>query len=261
MSEISLTKTSAISLEKIAVAAPGLLDHYREAEKALRAGGGLGERAAVSLAFDRSGSMRPYYADGTVQAFAERVLSLAAHLDDDGIVPLVFFSTDVHTHTARRGLLHHTENTFDVSLTDYQGRIAAIHENLGHMGGTNYAPAMQVIIDQHLKSPAARGGVPTYVIFQTDGAPQDRAAVIELLRSSSSLGIFWLFVGFGGDADAKEFAFLRRLDELDGRVVDNAAFFAAGRDPRAMSDGELFHHLVSDYLVYLREARAAGVLR
>ena len=86
-----------------------------------------GLRAAVYLVVDYSGSMKPYYRDGSVQALADRVLGLSAHLDDDGTVPVVFFSTDVDAVT-------------DIVLADHQGRIERFVAGLGHMGKTELPP-------------------------------------------------------------------------------------------------------------------------
>ncbi|WFB07751.1 VWA domain-containing protein [Streptomyces sp. LX-29] len=237
---------SAISLEKIRTAAPGLVDLYETARISLEKSGLDGQRAAVYLVLDRSGSMRRHYRQGAVQHLAERVLGLSAHLDDDGTVPVVFFSTDV-------------DGVADIGLDDYAGRIDALHAGYGHMGRTNYHLAMQAVIDHH----TSRGGTaPALVIFQTDGGPTSRAAAEHVLCVAARLPIFWQFIGFG-DPDGKEFAFLRALDELPvpaRRPVDNAGFFPAGTDPRALPDTALYEALTSEFPHWLRAARAAGVL-
>lgn len=58
-----------------------------------------GERAAVYLVIDHSRSMSPLFKDGTIQAFAEHLLAVAANLDDDGIVPTLLFDTVAHRIT------------------------------------------------------------------------------------------------------------------------------------------------------------------
>ncbi|MFD4210755.1 VWA domain-containing protein, partial [Micromonospora tulbaghiae] len=115
----------AISLEKVRRTAPGLVSLYKSAGVSLEKHGLNGRRAAVYLVLDYSGSMRDYYKDGTVQALADRVLGLSAHLDDDGRVPVVFFSTDVDGHA-------------EIGLDRHHGMIDKIVANLGHMGRTNY---------------------------------------------------------------------------------------------------------------------------
>lgn len=85
-----------ISLDKIETTAPDLVDLYKTAKVNLAKRGLEGERAAVYLVLDRSGSMRRYYKDGTVQHLAEQALALAARLDDDGVVPVVFFDKVAH---------------------------------------------------------------------------------------------------------------------------------------------------------------------
>ncbi|MEY9839414.1 VWA domain-containing protein [Streptacidiphilus sp. EB103A] len=251
MSEINLTKTSALSVDQLAVAAPHLINLYKSAEVVLKDRDLIGERGPVYLVLDRSGSTRPFYRDGSLQRFAEQTLGLAAHLDDDGVVPVVFFSTEVHTHGALR-----RKKTFDVSLDNYKGRIEAIHEGLGHMGTTNYADAMKAVIEHYQASGSTD---PAFVAFLTDGAPTDRAATTALIKSSSRLPIFWQFVGFGEDP----FTFLRSLDEMpvpQQRVIDNAGFFAAGANPKAMTDDALYRLLLGEYPQWLRAAREQGIV-
>ncbi|MEU1471707.1 VWA domain-containing protein [Streptomyces sp. NPDC005761] len=237
---------SAISLAKVEATAPGMVSLYKSAAASLRERALEGVRAAVYLVLDRSGSMRPYYRDGSVQHLAERVLGLSAHLDDDGVVPVVFFSTDV-------------DGISDVSLARYEGRIEKLHQNLGHMGRTNYHWAMDEVIDHYLASGSSD---PALVVFQTDGGPTSRLAAERYVCKAAKLPLFWQFVGFG-DPDANEFAFLHKLDDLAvpaTRVVDNAGFFHAGRDPGSLSDTVLYDRLLSEFPSWLVDARTAGVL-
>jgi hypothetical protein len=107
----------AISLDKIQRSAPGLVDLYKAAHVSLAKNRVAGQRAAVYLVLDHSGSMGGFYDDGTVQHLAEQALGLSANLDDDGTVPLVFFSHEVDLVT-------------DISLSNYQGRVDRLHKAL-----------------------------------------------------------------------------------------------------------------------------------
>ncbi|WP_020137518.1 vWA domain-containing protein [Streptomyces sp. 351MFTsu5.1] len=237
----------AISLSKVEETAPALVDLYKSAGVSLVKHGLGGLRAAVYLVVDYSGSMRPYYQDGSVQALADRVLGLSAHLDDDGRVPVVFFSTDIDAET-------------DIELAGHQGRIDQIVAGLGHMGRTSYHLAMDAVIDHYLDSGSTD---PALVVFQTDGGPINKLAAERYLCKAAKLPLFWQFVGFG-DPDSKQFDFLRRLDELpvpDRRAVDNAGFFPAGENPRTVPDGELYDRLVGEFPQWLEAARAAGIVR
>lgn len=236
----------AISLSKMQETAPALVDLYKAAGVSL-AKHGIGElRAAVYLVVDHSGSMKPYYKDGSVQALADRVLGLSAHLDDDGCVPVVFFSTDIDAIS-------------DIALADHQGRIERIVAGLGHMGKTSYHLAMDAVIDHYVDSGST---APALVVFQTDGGPLNKLAAERYVCKAAKLPLFWQFIGFG-DPDSRQFDFLRRLDELavpGKRVVDNAGFFHAGSDPRAVSDGELYDRLVGEFPTWLVAARAEGIV-
>ncbi|MGY0487917.1 VWA domain-containing protein [Streptomyces sp. WG-D5] len=213
----------------------GLVSLAKSAAVSLRKQGLEGERAAVYLVLDRSGSMRRYYKDGSMQHLAEQALGLSVNLDDDGIVPTVFFDTD-----AREAV--------DIDLDNYAGRINELHESYGHMGTTDYAAAMDAVIDHYLDSEAK---VPAFVLFQTDGSPDSRRAAEQTLCKASKLPLFWQFIGYGDD----EFRFLRKLDELavpKKRAVDNANFFAAGKDPGLIPDGVLYDRLMSEFPQWLR---------
>ncbi|WP_328870660.1 VWA domain-containing protein [Streptomyces sp. NBC_00287] len=237
---------AAISLSKVEETAPALVSLYKSAGVSLTKHGLDGLRAAVYLVVDYSGSMKPYYKDGSVQALADRVLGLSAHLDDDGRVPVVFFSTDVDAET-------------DIALADHQGRIERIVAGLGHMGKTSYHLAMDAVIDHYLDSGSRE---PALVVFQTDGGPINKLAAERYLCKAARLPLFWQFIGFG-DASSKQFDYLRKLDELsvpDKRVVDNAGFFHAGSDPRKVSDAELYDRLVAEFPKWLVAARAQGIV-
>lgn len=144
---------AGISLTKVEETAPALVGPYKSAGVSLTKHGLSGQQAAVYLVVDYSGSMKPYYDDGSVQALADRVLGLSAHLDDDGTVPVVFFSTDVDAVT-------------DIALDNHRGRIERIAAGLGHMGRTSYHLAMDAVIDHYLDSGSK---APALVVFQTDG--------------------------------------------------------------------------------------------
>ncbi|MET9053035.1 VWA domain-containing protein [Streptomyces bacillaris] len=237
----------AISLEKVRRSAPGLVSLYKSAGVSLEKHGLDGRRAAVYLVLDHSGSMRDYYKDGTVQALADRVLGLSAHLDDDGRVPVVFFSTDVDGHA-------------EIGLDRHHGMIDKIVANLGHMGRTNYHVAMDAVIDDYLDSGSTD---PALVVFQTDGGPTSKLAAERYLCKAARLPLFWQFIGFG-NTRSSQFDFLRKLDELPvpaKRPVDNAGYFHAGPDPRKVPDTELYDRLLGEFPSWLAAAEAHGIVR
>jgi hypothetical protein len=213
----SLVKTAAVSLQKHGLA---------------------GQRAAVYLALDHSGSMQPFYASGAVQHLAEQTLALSVNLDDDGTVPVTYFQS-------------WAEPPIDVRLDNHAGIVTSTHSKV-RWGSTNYAAAIETITDEHRNSGATTPGL---VIFQTDGEPDSRAAAEQALRNASGMPLFWAFVGFGGNI-----GFLDRLDNLAGRAVDNASFFHA-RDPHAVSDADLYDGITREFAGWITAATAAGIIR
>lgn len=67
--------------------------------------------------------------------------------------------------------------------------------------------------------------------------------------------LFWQFVGIGGS----NYGALSDLDTMSGRVVDNAGFFAID-DLHKVSEEELYDRLMSEFPVWLRAAKAKGII-
>lgn len=160
-----------------------------------------GLKAKVCLAIDYSGSMDELYGNGTVQSIFEQMLPLAMEFDDDGVMETWRFSDS-------------TKQLRDVKMDNIAGYVKKNIQN--PMGGTNYAPVIKDIVKFYKNT-----RVPVYVIFITDGDNWDKGETTSIIKEASKLPIFWQFVGLGNNG----YSYLKDLDDMTGRYVDNADFF------------------------------------
>lgn len=90
----------------------------------------------VSLLLDYSGSMSNQYSNGAVARVLQRLLSISNVIDDDGKLELVIFENSA-THIG----------TLDVSQFDETNRIVQNIRDNYRMGGTEFAPAIDKILE------------------------------------------------------------------------------------------------------------------
>lgn len=229
---IQMTKTSMVDLKKTAQVS--LAKHGLEADGE----GGI----KVRLVLDHSGSMGHWYQAGAVQRLTEQVLGLAAALDDDGTIEVWYFGDDV-------------SEMYELSLNPGTAPAPAPQQSRGLFGRRAAAPAPVVdpyyvgwVDRTHTREPwgltnyvAAINATaayrreqgetePSLVIFQTDGGPNSRPATNKALQAVSGEDVFYAFVVFGEDSDHPQSAaaYMKSLDNLDGRVRDNASAYIAG---------------------------------
>lgn len=239
----------------------------KKADQVVQANGLGNQTARVALAIDISISMDNLFNNNTVQNVVERLLALGVKFDDNKAIDIFLFGKNDY----EVGELHESD------FYKYVDNMILRKYNLE--GSTNYAGVMQRIVDKYSeqkKSVASkRGSVfsrlfgkkeeesngsqildPAYVMVVTDGDNQDKAQAEKVIRESSNLPIFWQFVGVGNST----FSFLKQLDSMEGRVVDNANFFQLN-DFRSISDEELFNRLLAEFPTWIQEAKIKGILK
>ncbi len=126
--------------------------------------------------------------------------------------------------------------------------------------------------------------LPVYVMFVTDGGTQDRESARNQVRWSSYEPIFWQFMAIGrssrnvdpfgapplsksqkkprgllGRLVESGFTFLEELDDMGGRLVDNADFFSVA-DPAPIPDDQLYDLMMTEYPSWLKLARQQGLI-
>ncbi|MET8776293.1 VWA domain-containing protein [Nocardia sp. NPDC004654] len=232
---------SKLSFEKRAV-----LDlRKREVAKILIDQNAMGIRARVVLVIDKTGSMQKQYRNKVVHRVVERMIPIATQLDDDGTLEAYLYAL---SYTKLPDIEVAEGDRWSETHLHLSGTHAGI--DYGALGGRNdELPIMRAVIDT-----LRPGDRPTLVLFFTDGGFAKKPEITALMREAARLPAFWQFVGLG----KANYGLLRSIDEMDGRLVDNAGFFALD-DIDSVDDAQLYARLLGEFPQWLRAARAAGV--
>lgn len=190
-------------------------------------------RARVFVAMDISGSMNLLFKNGCVQNTLTRLLPIALRFDDDGMLEVYVFNRAATKMPA-------------MNIKNYENYVndVLIQNGYGPNGGTNYAPAIGKVVADYRNNGSQ---YPAFGIFITDGENDDYRETDMEVRKSSLYRIFFQFVGIGNE----NFKYLKRLDNLTGRKVDNTAFCRIS-DLNKLTDEELFKKLLEQYPQWLR---------
>ncbi|MBR1527733.1 MAG: VWA domain-containing protein [Oscillospiraceae bacterium] len=191
----------------------------------------------VGLVLDYSGSMSSLYRDGTVQGVIEKILPLAMEFDDNGTMEVWIFESGFHRLP-------------DITLDNFYGYVK--NEIIGkyQMGGTNYAPVMQDVFKRYIQEEPAK--IPDYIVFITDGDNADHGKTNEIIKKAAEHPIFWQFVGVGNES----FNYLKKLDDMKNRYVDNADFFSVSK-----ASAIEYQDLLNEYPGWLADPKVKAMLQ
>ncbi|MEE1823602.1 VWA domain-containing protein [Streptomyces sp. BE20] len=224
--------------------------------------GAAGIAARVVLVLDASGSMSSLYADGVVADVVERIVPVAAQLDDGGAMPAWTFAThparlpDLRVGDLPEWLRLHVRVGELGRLFGRRGRRSGLLDgqvDMTTVGISNDEPKVIAEVRDYVRGNPAT--VPTLVLFFSDGGVHLNAAIERELRESAQEPLFWQFVGLG----RSDYGVLQRFDDLPGRRVDNVGFFAVD-DIGTVPDPELYDRLLSQFPQWITAARGAGIL-
>ncbi|MFN2746438.1 vWA domain-containing protein [Bacillus sp. z60-18] len=199
-------------------------------------------KAKVGLVLDITGSMRGLYKQGTVQKTVERVLAVADRFDDDGMLDVWVYDNEFSR------LAPITEKDF----SGYVNREIINNAEVHKFGRNNEPPVMKDVLQKYTVEEGSE--YPAFIVFINDGGC--KKSIKPIIEASSDKPLFWQFVGIGGG----NFDFLKKIDELEGRFVDNANFFHIEEIDR-LTDDELYDSLLNEFPKWLREAKQKGIVK
>lgn len=226
----------------------------------LRKHGAAGITARVILVLDASGSMSFLYSKGTVSDVVERMAAVAAQLDDDGEMQAwTFASNPARLPDLRLGelpewlRLHVRVGEMGLFRRGRKKGLEPSQVDMRDVGIQNEEQKVIAEVRAFVRNNPA--SAPTLVLFFSDGGVYRNKEIERELREAVEEPVFWQFVGLG----RSNYGVLERFDTLPGRRVDNVGFFAVD-DIATVPDPELYDRLLSEFPLWIKAARHAGIL-
>lgn len=235
----SEVKKDSISLEKkLEEKAPSLVSLAKPLRISLEKNNLLNVKAQVVLLMDISGSMIKRFKDKTVQRVVDKIVPLAMEFDENEEFDFIYFGGEDKLMP-------------NVNLLNYQNATDGWEKIMKKIGyGTNLVSPINKIVKKFSKNK-----LPVYVLCITDGATSNPKKVEKLIFESAKYPIFWQFIGVG----KSNYGILEKLDDLTGRVVDNADFFALD-DIDTIDNEQLYTRMLNEFPLWLKDIRAKGIL-
>lgn len=196
----------------------------------------------VALVLDVSSSMKAAFDSGVVQGIIERLLPIALNLTEN---------RELEFWTFNHGFQYHSP----INIYNYYSYL--VLERIIAQGQTNYSPVIQDTME-YLGMKQTKT-LPAIVIFITDGNCNDRFECDEVLRRASKYPVFYQFIGLG---DKRRFSYLRNLDNIKFRYVDNMDFFAVDSlvDQSEITDKDLYSELLDKYTRWMDNKKVKRML-
>lgn len=198
--------------------------------------------ARVGIVLDISGSMQTLYKNGTVQEVVERILAVASKFDDNGTLDVWVYDNEYSR------LPSVTERDFG----QYVDKNILNNDLIHKFGRNNEPPVMEDVIRKYTVE--ENDPTPVFIIFINDGGVVK--SIKHTITHSAVQPIFWQFVGIGNS----NFEVLKRLDTMEGRIVDNASFFHLD-DIAAVSDENLYDQLLNEFPMWIKAAKEQRIIR
>lgn len=230
--------------------------------------------AEVVAAVDVSGSTQDLFGRGTMQEAIQRVLPVAIKFDDNGEVPVYTFNDGDKFDELEANLTA-------ANYQDFVQREIMNNSKITKWGGTAYAPVTDQILkdlgflrsDSHpapkislvkrlfgggepslpetfSMHQASNSGSPALIYTYTDGVPDDRQEIKDLIRTcvSANTQAYFNYIGVG----RADFKFLHQIaDEFP-----NVGFAAVVDIERVAGSDEIYEYLLpSEMLEWLKASK------
>jgi stress response protein SCP2 len=269
---VSVTK---VSLEKrFEQKAPKLVNLVKQAVVSLEKNNLSKVRAKAAFVLDASGSMTSQYNRGQVQETLNRVFPLGVHFDDDEeletwafankskkLSNVTFSNYENYVNKENRGW----RNWMSELNSAYNNEPAVIKDVIKHFSGLSPTEPQvekkgflgfgKKLAELSEFAPQIESKTPVFVLFISDGGVAKDDEIEFLIKWSSTLPIFWQFIGIGGSS----YGALEKLDDMKGRYLDNADFFSID-DLNQISESELYDRMMTEFPKWLEAAYAKGII-
>ena len=248
-------------LKKIKDNTPSLYEFAKKASVSLEDTKLVNKSAKVALCIDISETMMPYLLSGKAQVFAEKILALGMILDSNSAID-VFLLANKAAYNIGSMTPDNFGDFINDALKKYESNHTSDYIHLIHELEQFYFPN-----DVNSGTKVVTSDEPVYAMVLTNGHTTDETATIQEMIKVSYKPIFWQFMAVGvGKEDlgsgiwawlmkpfAEDYSFLKTLDDMPNRFLDNADFFNV-TDPSEIKSEDLYRALLTEYPDWLQRA-------